>query len=110
MTFYVRRFWNGISSFTEDITLAKIDYNRGEAGLKQHYRTLGHCEQIHMYKYRLTRLPCMEGKEDVKINTRVYTTQKGIYKRLKITLRYILLKRVLERLKVTLRYTLTTKV
>ena len=52
----------------------------------------------------------MEGKEDVKINTRVYTTQKGIYKRLKITLRYTLLKRVLERLKVTLRYTLTTKV
>ena len=63
MTFFVRRFWNGIFSFTEDITLAKIDYNRGEAGLKHRYRILGHCEQIHTYEYRLTCLSCKEGKD-----------------------------------------------
>ena len=63
MTFYVRRIWNGIFSFTEDITLAKIDYNRGEAGLKHRYRILGHCEQIHTYEYRLTCLSCKEGKD-----------------------------------------------
>ena len=66
MSFNVRRFWNGIFSFSEDITLTKIDYNRGEAGLKHHCRILGHCEQIHTYEYRPTRLPCREGKEEVK--------------------------------------------
>ena len=49
--------WNGIFSFSEDISLAKIDYNRGEAGLKHRYCILGHWEQIHTYEYRLTRLP-----------------------------------------------------
>ena len=46
MTFYVRRFWNGIFCFPVDITLAKIDYNRGEADLKHRYCILGHCEQM----------------------------------------------------------------
>ena len=49
--------WNGIFSFSEDISLVKIDYNRGEAGLKYRYYILGHWEQIHTYEYRLTRLP-----------------------------------------------------
>ena len=49
--------WNGIFSFSEDISHAKIDYNRGEAGLKHRYCILGHWEQIHTYEYRLTRLP-----------------------------------------------------
>ena len=49
--------WNGISSFSEDISLAKIDYNMGEAGLKHCYCILGHWEQIHMYEYCLMRLP-----------------------------------------------------
>ena len=49
--------WNGIFSFSEDISLVKIDYNRGEAGLKHRYCILGHWEQIHTYEYRLTRLP-----------------------------------------------------
>ena len=53
MTFY----WNGIFSFSEDISLAKIDYDRGEAGLKHRYYILGHWEQIHTYEYRLTRMP-----------------------------------------------------
>ena len=43
MTFYVQRVWNGIFSFSEDITLVKIDYNRGQAGLKHYYGVLGHC-------------------------------------------------------------------
>ena len=29
--------WNGIFSISEDATLVKIDYNRGEAGLKHRY-------------------------------------------------------------------------
>ena len=33
MILYVERFWNGIFSFSEDITWAKIDYNKVEAGL-----------------------------------------------------------------------------
>ena len=49
--------WNGIFSFSEDISLAKIDYNRGEEGLKQRYCILGHWEKIHTYEYRLTRQP-----------------------------------------------------
>ena len=49
--------WNGIFSFSEDISLVKIDCNRGEAGLKHRYCILGHREQIHTYEYRLTRLP-----------------------------------------------------
>ena len=49
--------WNGILSFSEDISLVKIDNNRGEAGLKHRYRILGHWEQIHSYEYRLSRLP-----------------------------------------------------
>ena len=61
MTFYAQRFWNGIFSFSEDIALTKIDYNRGEAGLKHRYRILGHYEQIYTYEYRPTRLPCKEG-------------------------------------------------
>ena len=48
MTFYVERFWNGIFSFSEDITQAKIDYNRVEAGLciflKHRYCILGNFE------------------------------------------------------------------
>ena len=48
MTFYVERFWNGIFSFSEDITQAKIDYNRVEAGLhiflKHLYCILGNFE------------------------------------------------------------------
>ena len=54
------------------------DYNRGEAGLKHRYCILGHCEQIHSYENRLTRLRCKEGKEEVKNNTQMYTTQEGI--------------------------------
>ena len=61
MIFCVRRFWNGIFNFSEDNTLAKIDYNWGEAGLKHRYCILGHWEQIYTYEYRLTRLPCKEG-------------------------------------------------
>ena len=53
MIFCVRRFWNGIFNFSEDITLAKIDYNWGEAGLKHRYCILGHWEQIYTYEYRL---------------------------------------------------------
>ena len=49
--------WNGIFSFSEDISLVKIDYNRGEADPKHRYCILGHWEQIHTYEYRLTRLP-----------------------------------------------------
>ena len=49
--------WNGIFSFSEDIGLVKIDYNRGETGLEHRYCILGHWEQIHKYEYRLTRLP-----------------------------------------------------
>ena len=67
MTFYVRRFWNGIFSFFEDITLAKIDFNRGEAGLEHHYCILGHCEQIHTYEYRLPRLPCKKVKNNTQV-------------------------------------------
>ena len=48
--------WNGIFSFSKDISLAKIDFKRGEAGLKHRYCILGHWEQIHTYEYRLTRL------------------------------------------------------
>ena len=51
------------------------DYTRGEAGLKHRYCILGHCEQIHSYE---NRLPCKEGKEEVKNNTQVHTTQEGI--------------------------------
>ena len=44
MTFKMRRFWNGIFSFSEDNPLAKIDYNRVEArlhvSLKQRLRLL----------------------------------------------------------------------
>ena len=40
MTFYVQRFWNGILSFYKDITFAKINYKRVEAGL--HF-FLQHC-------------------------------------------------------------------
>ena len=58
MTFYAQKFWNGIFSLSEDITLTKIDYKRGEAGL--------------------TRLPGGEGKEEVKNNPLVYTTQEGV--------------------------------
>ena len=78
MTFYARRFWNSMFSFSEDITLTKIDYYRGEAGLKHRHRILGHCGQIHTYEYRLTRLPYKEGKEEVKNNTQVYITHEGI--------------------------------
>ena len=50
LLFYVRRFRNGIFSFSEDITLAKIECNKVEAGLhvflKHHYSILGHCEHI----------------------------------------------------------------
>ena len=53
--------WNGIFSFSEDITLAKIDYNGEEADLKHRYCILGHWEQIHTYEYCLARLPCNEG-------------------------------------------------
>ena len=49
--------WNGTLSFSEDISLAKIDFNRGEAGLKHRNCILGHWEQIHSYEYRVTRLP-----------------------------------------------------
>ena len=49
--------WNCIFSFSEDTSPVKIDYNRGEAGLKHRYCILGHWEQIHTYEYRLTRLP-----------------------------------------------------
>ena len=45
---------------SEDITLAKIDYNRVEAGLhislKQSCCILGHCEQIHTNEYHLMQL------------------------------------------------------
>ena len=54
------------------------DYTRGEAGLKHRYCILGHCEQIHSYENRPTRLPCKEGKEEVKNNTQLHTTQEGI--------------------------------
>ena len=74
----MRRFWNGILSFSEDITLTKIDYNRGEADLKHRYCILGHCEQIHTNEYRRTRLLCKESKEEVENNPQVYTTQVGI--------------------------------
>ena len=57
----------GIFSFFEDITLAKIDFNRGEAGLKHHYCILGHCEQIHTYEYRLPRLPCKKVKNNTQV-------------------------------------------
>ena len=50
----------------------------GDAGLKHRYCILGHCEQIHSYENRLTRLRCKEGKEEVKNNTQMYTTQEGI--------------------------------
>ena len=53
----MRRFWNGIFSFSEDNHLAKIDYNKVEARL-----------QIHAYEYRLTELPWKEGKEEHKNN------------------------------------------
>ena len=65
-------------SFSEDITLTKIDYNRGEADLKHRYCILGHCEQIHTNEYRRTRLPCKESKEEVENNPQVYTTQEGV--------------------------------
>ena len=103
MTFKVRKFWNDIFGFSQDNTLTKIDYNRVEAGLhvslKQRYCILGHCEQIHSYEYRLTRLPRKEGKEKLKSNPQVYTTQeskevKRVKKRLKITLRHTLPKKV----------------
>ena len=48
--------WNGIFRFSEDISLAKIDYNRGEAGLKQCYCILGHWEQIHISSYATAEL------------------------------------------------------
>ena len=71
-----------IFSFSEDKTLAKIDYNRVEprlyVSLKQRQCILGYCKQIDTYKYRLTRLPCMEGKEEFKNNPQEYTTQEGI--------------------------------
>ena len=78
MTFYAQRFWNSIFSLSEDITLTKIDYYRGEAGLKYRCRILGHCEQIHTYEYRLTHLTCKEGKEEVKNITQIYTNHEGI--------------------------------
>ena len=49
--------WNGIFSFSEDISLTKMDYNRREAGLKHRYCILVHWEQIHTHEYRLTPLP-----------------------------------------------------
>ena len=58
--------------------LLPTDYNSGEAGLKHRYYILGHCEQIHSYENRLTRLPCKEGKEEVKNNSQMYATQQGI--------------------------------
>ena len=70
--------WNGIFSISEDATLVKIDYNRGEADLKHRYCILGHCEQIHTNEYRRTRLPCKESKEEFENNPQVYTTQEGI--------------------------------
>ena len=71
-----------IFSFSEDNTFAKIDYNREEprlhVSLKQRWCILGCCKQIHAYEYRLTRLPCKEGKEELKNNPQEYTTQEGI--------------------------------
>ena len=76
------KVWNSIFSFSRDNTLAKINYNRVEPGLhvslKQHYYILGHCEQIHTYEYCLTRLLCKEGREELRNNPQVYTTQEGI--------------------------------
>lgn len=46
--------------------------------LKQHYYILGHCEQIHTNEHHLTRLPCKEGKEEIKDNPQAYTIHKGI--------------------------------
>ena len=70
--------WNGIFSFSKDITLDKIDYNREKTGLKQRYCILGHWGQIHTYEYCFTRLSCKEGQEEAKNNTQIYTTQEGI--------------------------------
>ena len=40
--------WNGIFSISEDATLVKIDYNRGEAGLKHRY-----CIKVKMASFEL---------------------------------------------------------
>ena len=40
--------WNGIFSISEDATLVKIDYNRGEAGLKHCY-----CIKVKMASFEL---------------------------------------------------------
>ena len=41
--------WNGIFSISEDATLVKIDYNRGEAGLKHRY-----CIKVKMASFKLS--------------------------------------------------------
>ena len=78
----MQRFQNNIFSYSECKTLAKIDYNRVEASLhlplKQRYCILGHRQQIHTCEYGLTRLPCKEGKGEIKNDPQVYTTQEGI--------------------------------
>ena len=40
--------WNGIFSISEDATLVKIDYNRGEASLKHRY-----CIKVKMASFKL---------------------------------------------------------
>ena len=86
-------------SFSEDISLAKIDYYRGEAGLKHRYSILGHWEQIHIMNIVLRDCRVKRDKKRLKItsgetknNPQVYTTQEGMQE-IKITLRYTLPKR-----------------
>ena len=114
MAFSVRDFGTVFFAFPKTTLLPKSDYNKVEAilhvSLKQRCCILGHCEQIYTYEYRLMRLSyCEEGKEDLKNNHQVYTTQEGI-REIKITLRYTLPKRVKKRVKITLRYTLPPRV
>ena len=40
--------WKGIFSISEDVTLVKIDYNRGEAGLRHRY-----CIKVKMASFEL---------------------------------------------------------
>ena len=77
LTVLEQHFW-----FFQRQHSCKIVYNRVEGGLyvslKQHFRILGHCEQIHTNEHHLTRLPCKEGKEEIKDNPQAYTIHKGI--------------------------------